>query len=355
MADVDIEVNGKRYAGWTSVRVTRGIESVSGSFDLTVSDRWGSAGGWPIAEGDACTVRVAGQPVVTGFVDKRSVSLSATEHSVSVSGRDATGNLVDSSCVLKKWEFRNIPILALARELAKPFNVPVTLQAGLKLPPPPARLAVDPGDTVFDVIDRACRTAALLAMSDGKGGLLLTRPTTGRASTEVVEGENLLAGSVERDATDRFHRVVVRGQSSGTDLLSGTKAAAIEAAAVDENEPRTARVLLVRPEGNMTSALAKKRAEWETAVRAARSVTVTAVVQGWTQGNGTLWPVNSLVHVKAPTLGVDGDFLLTQAVYSLDGSSGSTTELTLRPPDAFTPEPVIQKKAKKNSDPLAGL
>lgn len=351
---VELEVGGVRYGGWKSVRVTRGIESVSGSFELSVSEMWADAAEWPINEGDACTVRIGDTVVLTGYVDVRRVSFDASQHSVDVSGRDKTGDLVDSSAVPKTWEFRNVPILTLARRLAEPFGVPVTLQAGLVLPPPPARLAVDPGDSVFDVIERACRTATLLAMADGKGGLLLTRPESGRAHTELVEGENLLAGEVTRDATGRYRKVVVRGQHSGGDLLSGKQSSTVQASAVDENEPRAARVLLVRPEGNMTPALAKARAEWETAVRAARAVTARVVVQGWTQGNGALWPVNGVVRVRSPRLGLDGDMLVTQAVYSLDESIGSTTELTLRPPDAFRPEPVIQKKAKK-ANALAGI
>jgi prophage tail gpP-like protein len=35
--------------------------------------------------------------------------------------------------------------------------------------------------------------------------------------------------------------------------------------------------------------------------------------------------------------------LITQAVFSLDPSAGSTTELTLRRPDAFIPEPTVTK------------
>ena len=68
-------------------------------------------------------------------------------------------------------------------------------------------------------------------------------------------------------------------------------------------------------------------------------------VQGWTQGNGALWPVNALVRVRSPHLGVDGDMLISQVVYSV-GEDGTKSVLTLRRPDAFTPEPSVSNPAK---------
>jgi prophage tail gpP-like protein len=341
-------VNGQDYAGWKSARVTRGIESVAGGFSMSVMDRWGGQRqDWPIAEGDECTVLIAGQVVVTGYVDTREQSFDSSQHGVEVAGRDRTGELVDCSVILRSWEFRSTPVLTLCERIAKPFGIPVALQPGLDLPPPPAKLSVDPGDTAFEVIERACRASALLAVSDGKGGLLLMRPGTNRAQTALVEGQNIKSASRRDDVTGRYRKVVVRGQTNGTDSLFGGSAAAIEANAEDLNVKRSPRVLLVRPEGNVTVAHAKKRAQWETAVRAARALSLSVTVQGWTQADGTLWPVNALVRLRSPTLALDEDFLVTEASYSLDDASGTTTTMTLRPQGAYEPEPVIPKKAKK--------
>lgn len=349
MPDVTLKVNDREFTGWKTARVTRGIESAAGSFELSVSAPW------EISEGDACTVLVGGVVVLTGYVDKRRLSFAAGEHSIEVSGRDKTGQLVDCSAVLTTWDFFRTPVLTLASRLAQPFGVRVTLQSGVIPEPPPARLSADPGDSVYEVIERACRAAALLPVSDGQGGLLLTRAGSGRATTALVEGGNILAGSAEFDGANRFRRYTVRGQHAGTDELSGSPAAAVEASALDYGVAQEARVLLVRPEGNVTRASAKMRAQWEATVRAARAVTVTITVQGWTQGDGSLWPINALVPVRSPTLELTEDMLITQAVYSLDDSAGTKTELTLRLPGAFTPEPVIPKRRRKTADPLGGL
>ena len=64
------------------------------------------------------------------------------------------------------------------------------------------------------------------------------------------------------------------------------------------------------------------------------------MVQGWTQADGSIWPVNALVPVRDPWLGIDGDMLIVQAEHGLS-SSGSTTALSLRRPEAFLPEATI--------------
>jgi prophage tail gpP-like protein len=341
MPEVVLTVNGQRYAGWTSAQVTRGIEAISGSFELTVSDRWAAgASPWPIYEEDECSISVGGTTVLTGYVDKRSSSFGPQEHSLSVSGRDRAGALVDCSALLRKWELHNTPLLSLAQKLARPFGVDVSLGAGLS-PPLVKKLTIDPGDTAFEVLERACRTAGLLPVSDGKAGVVLLRPGSTRCTTELVEGENLLSASADFDATGRYRRYVVLGQSSGSDEAFGTVVSAVVGSAVDANVNRAERVLVVRPEGSVTPSRAKARAEWEATVRAARANTVSATVQGWHQADGALWPVNALVHVRSPRLGVVGEMLVSQLTYSV-GDGGTTTQLTLRPPNAFLPEPIVK-------------
>ncbi len=57
-------------------------------------------------------------------------------------------------------------------------------------------------------------------MSDGAGGILLTRGGTTRAQP-IVEGDNLLAGAVDYDGSERFHRYVVFAARPGSDEASG--------------------------------------------------------------------------------------------------------------------------------------
>jgi prophage tail gpP-like protein len=325
--------------------VTRGIEAVAGSFELEVSDRWANqAKPWPIFEEDECSLEINGVPVITGHVDHRNPAYGPAEHRLAVAGRDRTGALVDCSADLKTWEFRGVPLLTLARRLAEPFGIPVTVQPGLAISQPVAKLTVDPGDSCFDAIELACRMVGVLPVSDGAGGLRLTRAGETRCVTELVQGENILAASADYDASGRFARYVVTGQHAGSDDLFGELAARVKAEARDENVRRRDRVLLVRPGSNATQGNAKQRAAWEATVRAARSRRVRVAIRGWQQSDGKLWPVNALVRLRSPFLGIDDDLLIAEATYSLTESGGTTTELSLVPASAFEPEPVVPKR-----------
>ena len=54
------------------------------------------------------------------------------------------------------------------------------------------------------------------------------------------------------------------------------------------------------------------------------------------------------MKVNAPWIGVEGTMLITQCDY-LTGDSGTVTTLTLRRPDAFRPEPTVEKPTKGNN------
>lgn len=338
MPDLRLVVDGRGYGGWEQIRVTRTIKSLAGSFDLDASDRWaGQDEVWPIFEEDACRVVIDGEVVIDGYVDKRSLSLDGTSRKLSYQGRDRTAALVDNSAVLKSWSFSPANLVDIAKKLAAPFGISVSVQAGLVLKPQ-TRMVVNHGDTPYQALERAATIAGVLLISDGAGGLVITRAGTARVPTALVQGENVLGASIEFDATDRFRRYVLGTQTAGTDFIDGTPIATIHAEAIDLGVRRSDRVLVIKPEHGMNAELARHRVDWEARVRAARSATATILVAGWQMTTGSLWPVNRIVPVHVPSIGIDGDLLISEAEYSI-GDGGQTTQLRLVRPDAFLPEP----------------
>jgi len=336
--DLALVVNGRRYSGWKSLKVTRSIESIAGSFALEVSDRWGGSGEpWPIVEEDECEVEIGGHTVITGFIDKRGpLTLAATQRGLTYSGRDRAAALVDCSALLKAWTYTNIAIDDFARALAAPFGIRVGVQTGLELPPL-RKIVISPGDSPFEAIKQAAKQLEVLVVSDGQGGILFTR-SAAAAATSLVEGFNVEAAEIEYDGSDRFHRYVVLCQVPGTDQASGA-ATSIRAEATDDGVKRTDRVKVIRPSKGMSAGDARRLADWEARTRAARAETVSIAVVGWAQPNGTLWAPNTLTLVKVPSIGIDGQMLISQVDYSISNTGGQVTQLRIVRPDAFTPEP----------------
>lgn len=347
MRNVILSVNGSEYSGWNTIQITNSIESFVGSFSMSVSERWnGNSKPWPILEGDECTVKLGNDVLITGYVDSRAMSLSDSDHTFEVAGRDKAADLIDCSAVLSAWEFSNVGILEICNKVASPFGVKVAFGPGISAPSVPPYVVINPGESAFDVIERAARLAGLFAMSDGKGGVLLTKAGKVAAATPLIEGVNTKEISCQYESASTYRKYIVIGQQQGSDEIFGEAAADVRAEAQDMNVKRAARVLLLQAEGSATIRQAQDRASWEASVRRARACSVQVKVQGWEQRTGQIWRVNSPVQLDASFIGIKGEMLISEVTYLLSESEGTVTQLTLRLPGAFDPEPLIPDNPK---------
>lgn len=338
MADGALELlaDSRTYAGWKSIQVQTGMEHCAGGFRLGVSERWaGQAQDRAIKAGEPCEVWIDGEPVITGYVDHVTLHMDASNHTVEVSGRDATADLVDCSAVRKAGQWRGLRIEQIAAELAAPFGIKV--RAEVDTGKPLGSFALQEGETVFDAIERAARIRALLLVTDGKGGLVITRAGTGRVATPLVLGQNILEAKAALDMRDRFSTYTIKGQAPGSDFFNAKAASQIKAQAIDPGVTRHRPLIITNDAPDIAATLAQ-RAAWEANVRAARSHEIEVTVQGWRHAAG-LWRHNTLVHVVAQPLRLDDELLITAVTYTRD-ERGSTAVLRLTRRDAFTALPM---------------
>ena len=352
MPDISVLVKGSIYTGWEAVTVAKSIESASGGFAVTVSD----VDPWPIAPGDECTVKLEGEQVVKGYVDKVDVEIGPESHTFRVAGRDKAADLVDSSVDSKTSEYSGQSLTQIARDIAKPFGVEITAETDVGKAFP--RFSVQPGDTAWATIERAARMRGVLLLSDGNGGILLTKPKKEKASVALKQGENILSATASFDDSERFSKYVVKGQNPGTlaNIFAepgeasaqnvAKQTAQVGATFTDEGVKRH-RPMVVVAESTVDGATTKQRAKWEATVRAARALKVTVRVQGWRKKEGEgLWRVNELVACDIPLLRIKDDLLVSDVEFSCDIEGGTVTTLQLTRPDAYAVEPEADKVAK---------
>ena len=326
--DCTLLIAGQRYGGWKSVRVQRSIESVSGAFEVKVSERWpGQASRHRIRQGSSVAVAIGTDTVITGYVDEITRTL---KDGVTITGRDKTGDLVDSAPDLSPGEWYDITVEALAKILCEPFGIPVRSELGRTVPF--EKIALNPGSKAWALLEERCRYRGAFPISDGMGGLALVRAGSARTATALVEGQNILDGSLRLSWRDRFNEIIVKGQSQGIGF-GGATAAEPEGKARDAEIDRHRPQVVVARSG-VDAARAKQLAQWEVTVRAGRGARVTIVVQGWRQSTGALWPINALVPVRSGTLGINESLLISGVEYTLD-ENGTRTTLSLVRPDAF--------------------
>lgn len=344
MEALEVTVRGRVYTAWTSVSISRSMEAVAGSFQVTAK-----AKPWFIPPGAPVRLRVEGADLIQGYVDSHESS-SDRPGALVVSGRDKTADLIDCSAMNDPSEWRGLQLHEIAAEIADPFGIEVALETEPGPAFPVFRL--QPGEKAWGAIERACRLRGVLAYTRGDGILLLTAAhDRDHASVPLFEGRNIESFRYLSSLADRFSAYVVRGQGFGSDEDFGDVVAGVQGDANDAGVTRY-RPLAQIAEGAVTGASAQRRAQWEAAVRAARSAGLSVLVMGWRETpGGPLWRVNSLVQVEIPSIRVAGTFRIAATRMTFDERAGTRCDLSLARPDAFHAEPLLTE----GENPFAAL
>lgn len=333
MADLALNLGGTSYGGWTRINVHRSIEEIAGNFDLELTERWPEQSTpLVITAGSACTLSIDGEVVITGWIDAVEHGYSAYSHRLTVSGRDTTGDLVDCSAAHQLGEWRNCKIDQIARALTSAYGITVSTNGDIGNAFP--SWAIEPGESVFDCLERAARQRGLLLTSDGKGGLVIGQPGATKVGTALRSGDNLLSAHIRNDNAGRYSTYTVLGQRAGNDQVHGGAAAQIKAQSTDAGVLRH-RPLLIIDEDQGDIAGFKRRAQWEASVRAARALSYTAQVSGWHHADG-LWQPNTLVQVHDEVLRLGRELLVRDVDYIMDSQSGQIAQLVLVPAEAYS-------------------
>ncbi|EAA1519227.1 baseplate protein [Salmonella enterica subsp. enterica serovar Typhimurium] len=344
---VFLRVNGRDWGGWTSVRISAGIDRIARDFNVSITRQWpGGEDVPPVKNGDSVEVLIGDDLVITGWVEALPLRYDAQTIMTGIVGRSKTADLIDCSASPAQHNGENLFLIASA--LARPFGVDV-VDAGA---PAAAVIEAQPehGETVVDCLNRLLGQAQALAYDDERGRLVLGRPGSMKAATALVLGENILSCDTERSVRERFSSYLVTGQRPGTDDDFGEATiAAIRQSTGDAGVTRY-RPHTIQQSGTATTDSCKSRCEFEARQRAAKTLETTYTVQGWRQGNGELWKPNQAVVVYDPLNGFDNETLVIAEVTYSQGNNGTLTEIRVGPADAYLPEPFRPKAKKKVSE-----
>jgi len=344
--EVILLVQGVLYRGWKSIEITCGMEQIAGSFDMTASDKWqANAMSWPIMPSLKCFVLIGPTRVITGYIDDQCPEYDERNHILRVTGRDATGDLVDCSAIYKSGQWKKAGLQKIATDLCLPYGISVSAETALGKPFDV--FAIQDGESVYETLDRACRQRGVLPLSDGNGGLVLTRAGLSMIPTALVKGKNIERGAGNYSHKDRFSKYIVKGQAPGGDQYSKPEDhMQLKSEAEDSGVIRHRPKIIYAEQGdNMTYS---ERAKWERNVRAGRAIRVQYTVSGWEYLPTRIWQPNKMVMVIDDYLGIFQPLLITRCTYVLD-DSGSRTLLELCPREAFElgTTPNVKFKAQK--------
>jgi prophage tail gpP-like protein len=330
-----LKLNGEAFIGWEDMSLSRSMERASGSFWLSLSaDPASRFLSGRLVPGVKAEIEMMGQAVLSGYIDTVSHDFDSAAARVMVTGRDRVSDLIDcAASVDGPYEYSGMRLEQILSTVLDPYDIPFSVEvstgAAFK------RIALQPGESAFDLIERLCRARALLPLSDGLGGLIITKPGSLKSKGQLVYGENILSGTLNLDHKDRFSLVVVKGQQEGSEDNTADDVSSPEGRATDPFVGRfRPKVIVSESQGN--SGTFQDRAKWDVSMARARSIRATIRTTGWTtDGDADLWQINTIVRVKDTARSIDREMLIIGTEFSRAPQQGTITTLELGLPEAF--------------------
>lgn len=345
--DLNITIGSITLTGWTSIRVTLGIERCPPDFEISMTERFpGELRVLPMTPGADCVLRVGSDLIMTGYVDRYMPSIDAGAHSITVTGRGKCQDLVDCSTLVNGGQIIDGDALTAAQTLASPFKIAVKQQPGCNTKVDYQQFNVIPGETPWCIIERVCRNAGVLCYETPDGNILLAHASDEYAGSGFEEGVNIERATATFSMDQRYSEYHAQ-------LLSFNPLFNVDApdpyqpdankvfTLTDQYVLRHRPLVIVAEIGVGYLDMLTRRTVWESNRRKGRSSEVRITTDGWRDVNRNLYRPNTRVHLSIPSLKIKGgEWLISEVTYRLD-ESGTHADLVIMPPEAFLPEPVI--------------
>ena len=338
----EILVGGRVFRDWESVIVHLAEGEAANTARFTVSEGMPLAGEMAavrIKPGEHCTIKLAGETAITGYVETRQVAYTATAHGVELIVRSLTKAAADASAMTKTLEFKKKNLQQIATELLKPIGIQFVPKGPIS-GKPFDRVNIAPGESIYNTIETLARQRGVTLGTDVMGNM------TGRTmwfpiGDSLIEGINILEGR----ETWTIQQGDGGDQGNGVDFTSSQATADKNrwgAQAAHDPNSNASKITnagqggqgVYAPNRNLAEHPGDKndaaqRANYEAQKRGDEQLQVQITVQGWLKPSGGLWMPGDKVHVKSPMLIVDEDLKLMVAEFRQDSRSGTTTQLEL--------------------------
>lgn len=338
-----LTVGNQVLTGWQRVAVTRPLAAIPASFELEVTEKYPSKPSIDIQPGQPCTVKIGGDLVITGYIDRYAAAVSPSMHSIRISGRSKSEDLVDCSAVfgdINQPGFQQIngTTLAIVEQLAKPYGINVKTSAGDGVTIPQFNILL--GETPWEIIDRITRYSQMLVYDLPDGSIMLAKVGTDSMSSGFSLGDNVEQGSVNFSMDQRFSEY--EGHLTSV-LTFGTEAGVntpdVGKVVKDDGVPRFRKRYVISEQFVEGKDIVYDRAVWEMNKRKGSSYQFSVVCDAWRDSSGKLWEPNKLVPIQASALKLSNAKYIIASVSYLRDESGQHGQLVLMPPEAFQIEP----------------
>jgi len=362
---IEIVANGIPYTDFVSASVTRSLESLANDFEFTASSVKGFP---PLKVGDKVEILVDRKRQVTGYIGKASGNDQEGSHTVTYSGRDLTGDFIDSSINIIGDIRDGITLKGLIEIVIDHLGQPIKVIDNLN--PEPFNAAEDiispeVGDSAYDFVRKYAAKRQAMLTSDGDGNIVITQSSpadSGEALQRLVSSEsnNILSQTFDIDSDKRFNKYISRGQldTRAVNLGGDTGIDSIEDQGGEfvDSEVRAGRQRVdVESEGYSGEQL-KNRAKWSSQIAKARALRFSCVAKGHSSPSGEVWQENTLVQINSEVADINRKMLINTVTFSEGEGQPTVTSFEFVEKDVYTidEKTLSQKPVGKQGDIFLG-
>lgn len=335
-----IEVNGMQFTNFVKGQCNLSLDSLSSSFEFELSANAGQT--IPFMGGQECVVYVDGEKVLTGNIEIWDEGGDAEDHTILISGRDRTADLLDSTLgVIDNIRADNLTLKDVIQIVLD--HLGLDIQVIDEVSPEPFNAAEDlispePADNAFKFIEKYARKRQVLITSDADGNIVIANNSgivAEGAVQRIANGvdNNVISGRFTYDSTGRFNRYIVGSQGILTALnLAGDSSLASvtnQSSQVIDSDIRAARQLYQIADAVASEGSGQLRAQWEADIRRARGLIYNCVVDRFRVGitTGDIWRLNRLYRIVDDYIGKVETMLCNSIIFRMNEDEGRSTQL----------------------------
>lgn len=365
-----IRVNGEEFIGYETAQASRHFLDLSGTFTFTASPLSLRNQDYPIQVQQSCEILVENTPFVTGYIEEINVSSGAQDVQVTISGRDKTCDLIDSSIdnnFISQFD-GPVKLADICRKALQVLGIrDVEVIERLDLPPLQQGTYVLPfiGERAFEFLQHYAKLSQVYLVADGLGNIVITQSVSVENAAVLLptilinqfEGNNnnVLSANYHVSTMHQYHIYRDYSQLSTTALEGGNSLRELSTLQTGEainSVIRPTRQWVFVDDIPIDGQTGPKRAAWELNYRRAKGEYYKCTVSNHTYDGVNIWQPNVLVLVYDDFAGLNGRILMIDEVkYYESVPEGQTTELRCVDPLSYTLQTQKNYYQARSDDP----
>lgn len=335
-SEISLQIGGEKLTGWSGLQVIRSIDSGADAFSFSLP--------WNPTEKNIERFRPFSAQIVriyidstlllTGYIELAQFSSSASERSLTIQGRSASGAMIDISAG-PPFQYSGLTFNQISTRMYQEFDQAATVGVAYAVPDTAVipEVAFEPGDTIYKVMSNLAAGHGLFGAPTETGRIKYSKISSkGLPVASLVEGTSPVRSiQTSHDLTKRFQRYMVIGTFEGQ----------------PDNfvEVTDSETFGFAKRGRQITSMDQQTSDLDSAARFARSKALidsyscAVELDGW-HNNGALWVPGQIITLQAPGAYILSPTRLTirRVTLQIDETGGQFNALDLGIPEAFESE-----------------